>query len=94
MPESSPARELVVCFLNEPNLLHEVLAAFVEAGVHSSTVIESQGMGHILSQDMPVVIEVVDTPEKIDGVMPQIDEMIQDGLVTLEKVRVVRYAAR
>ena len=47
-----------------------------------------------LSQDLPVVIEVVDTPEKIDSVMPRIDEMVQDGLVTLEKVRVVRYAAR
>ena len=47
-----------------------------------------------LSQDLPVVIEVVDTPEKIDGVMPQIDEFVQDGLVTLEKVRVVRYAAK
>jgi PII-like signaling protein len=47
-----------------------------------------------LSQDLPVVIEVVDTAEKIDGIMPQIEDMVQDGLVTLEKVRVVRYAAR
>ncbi len=47
-----------------------------------------------LSQDLPVVVEVVDTAEKIDSVMRQIDEMVHDGLVTLEKVRVVRYAAR
>ena len=46
-----------------------------------------------LSQDLPVVIEVVDTAEKIDSVMPQIDQMVQDGLITLEKVKVVRYAA-
>lgn len=47
-----------------------------------------------LSHDLPVVIEVVDTPEHIDAVMPQIDTMVKDGLVTLEKVRVVRYAAQ
>ncbi len=47
-----------------------------------------------LSQDLPVVIEVVDTTEKIESVMPKIDEMVQDGLITLEKVRVVRYAAK
>ena len=47
-----------------------------------------------LSQDLPVVIEVVDTPEKIESVMPRIDQMVQDGLITLEKVRVVRYSAK
>ena len=46
--------ELVVCILNEPDYLHEVLTALVEAGVPSSTVIESQGMGRILSQDVPI----------------------------------------
>ncbi len=46
-----------------------------------------------LSHDLPVVIEVVDTPEKIEGVMQQIGEMVRDGMITLEKVRVVRYAA-
>jgi len=47
-----------------------------------------------LSQDLPVVIEVVDTEEHIDSVMPEIDEMVTDGLITLEKVQVVRYAAK
>lgn len=46
--------ELVVCVLNQTDALHEVLTAFVEAGVTASTVIESQGMGRILSQEMPV----------------------------------------
>lgn len=47
-----------------------------------------------LSQDLPIVIEVVDTQEHIDGVMPEIDAMVQDGLITIEKVQVVRYSAK
>ena len=45
-----------------------------------------------LSQDLPLVVEVVDSQENIDRVMPQIDEMVADGLITMEKVHVVRYA--
>ena len=44
-----------------------------------------------LSEDMPVVIEIVDGKEKIDELLPHLDEMVGDGLVTLEKVRIVRY---
>ncbi len=47
-----------------------------------------------LSQDLPVVIEVVDSQEHIDSIMPEIDKMVGDGLITLEKVHVVRYAAK
>jgi uncharacterized protein len=47
-----------------------------------------------LSVDLPVVIEVVDTQEKIDAVMPQVDLMMESGLITLEKVTVVRYSHR
>ncbi|HKI99240.1 MAG TPA: hypothetical protein VKB51_12270 [bacterium] len=47
-------RELVVCVLNEPEYLHEVLAAFLEAGCPAATVLESQGMGRIISQDVPI----------------------------------------
>ncbi|MBZ0252063.1 MAG: DUF190 domain-containing protein [Candidatus Methylomirabilis sp.] len=52
--------------------------------------------GHVLSlsMDLPIVIEVVDTREHIDRVLPRIDEMIAQGLVTLEKVNVIRYAPR
>jgi len=44
-----------------------------------------------LSQDLPLVIEVVDSEEKFEAIMPDLDEMLQGGLVTLEKVRVLRY---
>ena len=44
-----------------------------------------------LSEDLPVVIEIVDTQEKIDTFLPVLDDMIGSGLVTLEKVQVLRY---
>lgn len=47
-----------------------------------------------LSQDLPVVIEVVDTEGKVESLMPILDEMVGEGLVTMEKVKVLRYAAR
>src|SRR6266404_2598634 len=45
-----------------------------------------------LSEDLPVVIEVVDTAEHVDRLIPILDEMVTEGLVTLEKARVVKYA--
>jgi hypothetical protein len=44
-----------------------------------------------LSQDLPIVIEVVEDAEHIDRVLPKLDEMIGGGLVTLERVRVILY---
>jgi uncharacterized protein len=46
-----------------------------------------------LSEDLPLVIEMVDAKEKIDELMPFIDEMVQEGLVTLERVQVIKYRA-
>lgn len=44
-----------------------------------------------LSEDLPIVVEIVDTPEKIAEFLPELDSMIKEGLVTLEKVRVIVY---
>jgi uncharacterized protein len=46
-----------------------------------------------LSQDLPIVIEIVDSKEKIDAFLPVLDGMISSGLVTLEKVQVLQYGA-
>ncbi|MCZ6682128.1 MAG: DUF190 domain-containing protein [Planctomycetota bacterium] len=46
-----------------------------------------------LSEDLPIVIEIVDSKEKIDELMPHIDEMVTEGLVTLERVQVIKYRA-
>jgi hypothetical protein len=46
-----------------------------------------------MSQDLPVILEVIDSAEKIDQILPRLDEMVLGGLVTLEKVRVILYRA-
>lgn len=44
-----------------------------------------------LSEDLPMVVEIVDSLEKVESFLPELDGMITDGLVTLEKVRVLHY---
>jgi PII-like signaling protein len=44
-----------------------------------------------LSMDLPIVIEIVDTQEKVNAFLPVLDEMIGGGLVTLETAKVIRY---
>jgi len=44
-----------------------------------------------LSEDLPMVIEIVDSLEKVERFLPELDAMITDGLVTLEKVKVIQY---
>jgi len=46
-----------------------------------------------LSMDLPLVIEIVDSEEKIQSFLPVLDQMMKGGLVTLEKVRVIDYRA-
>lgn len=46
-----------------------------------------------LSEDLPMVIEIVDSREKVDEFLPLLSEMIKDGMVTLERVRVLQYKA-
>ena len=44
-----------------------------------------------LSEDLPVVVEIVDSQDKISAFLPLIDEMVQEGLVTLEAIQVIQY---
>ena len=44
-----------------------------------------------LSEDLPMIVEIVDSLEKIEAFLPLLDRMIRDGLVTLERVRVIHY---
>jgi len=83
--------------------LHEELVTlFKKEGFHGATVLRGvAGFGahsvyHTdkilrLSRDLPIIVEVVDTQENVDRVMPRLDEMIVGGMITLEKVKVMRY---
>lgn len=52
--------------------------------IHSAKILQ-------LSEDLPILIEIVDSEEKIRGFLPTLDAMIGEGLVTIEKVEVIRY---
>ncbi len=78
---------------------------FREAGLAGATVLRGvEGFGassrlHTtrllqLSQDLPLVIEVVDTEEHIASVLPRLDEMVSEGRMTLERVHVISYRGR
>ena len=85
--------------------LHEAIVGRArEAGLAGATVLRgTMGFGaksriHTakilrLSEDLPIVIELVDTAEKIQKILPLLDEMVGDGMVTLEKVQVIAYRA-
>ena len=47
-----------------------------------------------LSEDLPMIIEIVDLENKIHEFLPQLDEMVAEGLITLETVHILRYRAR
>ena len=46
-----------------------------------------------LSEDLPIIIEIVDSEEKINNFLPHLDNMVKEGLVTLERANVVMYRA-
>jgi len=52
--------------------------------VHTSRILR-------LSEDLPIVVEIVDTAERIERVLPLLDEMVHEGMVTLERVEVIAY---
>jgi uncharacterized protein len=46
-----------------------------------------------LSQDLPILVEIVDAEEKVNAFLPHIDEMVTEGMVTIESVHVIKYEA-
>ena len=46
-----------------------------------------------LSEDLPIIIEIIDSEEKINNFIPHLDEMVKEGLVTLENINVIMYRA-
>ncbi len=83
-------------------LYEEIVLKAREAGLAGATVLRGvMGFGknsilHTakilrLSEDLPMIIEIVDSLEKVEAFVPTLDEMIKDGLVTIEKIRVIHY---
>ncbi len=47
-----------------------------------------------LSEDLPILIEIIDSEEKIQAFLPTLDQMVREGLITMEKVEVIQYRSR
>jgi Uncharacterized conserved protein len=47
-----------------------------------------------LSEDLPIIVEVVENEDKIKAVLPKIEPLIENGLITMEKVKVLKYSAK
>lgn len=65
-------------------VLRGILGFGANSRIHTSRILR-------LSQDLPVVVEIVDTKEQIDKFLPELDALITEGMVTIEKADVLFY---
>ena len=89
--QGRPLYEILVEFFRKEGLSGTTVLRGV-GGYGSTSRIHSDKIMR-LSQDLPIVVEVVEDTERIEKILPSLDEMIGGGLVTLEKVRVILYRA-
>jgi PII-like signaling protein len=89
--QGSPLYEAVVLKAREMHLagatvLRGAVGYGASSRIHTTKILR-------LSQDLPIVVEIVDSQEKIDGFLPELERMMSSGMVTLEKVQVLQYGA-
>jgi uncharacterized protein len=84
-----PLYEAIVQLLRERHfagatVLRGIAGFGANARLHTEKVLR-------LSLDLPLIVECVDTEEKIQAILPELDEMIGGGLITLERAKVIVY---
>ncbi|GAA4526993.1 DUF190 domain-containing protein [Amycolatopsis samaneae] len=110
MEESGTATRLTIYVGEDDHwhhkpLYHEIVRRARDAGLAGASVlrgIEGYGASSLihttrilsLSEDLPVVVVIIDEEPKLREFLPQLDELIGEGLVTLDQVEVVRYVGR
>jgi len=90
--EGQPAYEAIVLKAREMHLAGATVLRGPMGFGHSSRLHTAKVLR--LSEDLPIVIEVVDSQEKIDAFLPVLESMLGSGLVTLQNVRVLRYGPK
>lgn len=70
--------------LSGATVIRGIVGFGAESHLHTAKLLE-------LSEDLPIIVEIVDKEENIEKLIPFIEETLKDGLVTIEKVRVIRY---
>ena len=87
--EGRPLYEAIVNLARQKNMagatvLRGLMGFGADSRMHSAKILR-------LSEDLPIVIEIVDAPEKIEAFLPNLDNMIKEGMVTLETIKVIAY---
>jgi uncharacterized protein len=85
----NPVYEAIVLAARKHDLagatvLHGVMGFGASSRIHTSKILR-------ISEDLPVVVEIVDTPDKIEAFLPIVDAMMEKGMITLEPVKVIAY---
>ena len=75
------ARELQ---LAGATVIRGVMGFGADSRMHSAKILR-------LSEDLPMIVEIVDTEENLNKIMSFLDETVEEGLITLEKVKVIKY---
>ena len=89
--QGKPLYQGIVAFLREKGIAGATVLRGIEgygakSHLHTSRILQ-------LSQDLPVLIEIVDEEDRLRAVLPELDAMVADGLITLERVEVLAYRA-
>ena len=84
-----PLHEAIVCKAREAGLagatvFRGAMGFGASSRMHTAKILR-------LSMDLPVLIEIVETPEKIAAFLPALDEMVTEGLITIEEIRIHKY---
>ncbi|MDL5050182.1 DUF190 domain-containing protein [Oscillatoria amoena NRMC-F 0135] len=87
--DSKPLYEAIVLKARELNLagatvFRGIMGFGAESRIHTAKVLR-------LSEDLPIVIEIVDTEEHINKLIPFLDDHVKEGLITMEPVNVIKY---
>ena len=86
-----PLYEAIVHLLRERGLAGATVIRGIEgfgakSHLHTTRILR-------LSEDLPILIEVVDQEDRVNAILPELDAMVGDGLITLERVHVLAYRA-
>ena len=87
--KGKPLYEQIVLKARELNLagatvVRGIMGFGADSRMHAAKILR-------LSEDLPIIIEIVDTEEKLQKLQPFLDETVEEGLITLEKVKVIKY---
>jgi PII-like signaling protein len=87
--KGKPLYEQIVLKAQELNLagatvVRGIMGFGADSRMHTAKILR-------LSEDLPIIIEIVDTEENLQKLQPFLDEAVEEGLITLEKVKVIKY---